>query len=849
MRHTTTILLAAALGLAADAEALDIYVSPAGDDANPGTAAAPFATLATARDAIRAGGKAGREAITVHLADGFYFLDETLTLTPEDSGSRQFPVVYRAEHEGRAALSGAVRLAGLKFSPQTEGILKAKLPAELLASCAFDQLFLGDELLDQARYPNRDESAPVFNGITTLAEVNRRAAGYRKPETGAIHALHGNRWGSVHYRVTGFAGGRLKLSGGWQQNRQQRLKTDSLMIENIFEELDAPGEWFLDRDSATLYIWPPDGAELLGAVLDEAGLYAVNLQELVHFKGSEERPVAHIELRGIQFRHARRVALAGEDQWEGLLRGDWSIVRSGAVLLEGTEHCAVRDCRFGRTGGNGVFFSNFNRHSEVTDSRFEGLGESAVCFVGNYAATRSNPIGYENSFRYDAMDLTPGPKGNDYPRYCKMDGCLVFAIGRVGKQTAGALVSMAENITISHNTIYHVPRSGITINDGCWGGHLVEHNDVFDTVIETGDHGPFNSWGRDRYWVTKHHGSKRYREDVVSGAGEVIRQEESRRRSRLDNRTPTVIRNNRWWHGASHTWGIDLDDGSSNYHVYNNLALGCSVKLREGFYRRIENNIFIGNQSVQMHVPFDHNRDTIARNIIVLDRPNAYVNRTMSPVKMHDGELIDKNLFWSLAQHFDPSLENAGLEKFQAAGIDVNSISADPLFRDPLNLDFRLDPDSPAIRLGFKPFELDNFGVTKPALVKLARRAHRDYNTFKPEDYWGEPARAAFAKRRSAEKTPRRRTYVFLGATVKNLETEAEKSTAGVGETRGVFVLEVPPGSKAAALGLAEGDAVVEVNGRAIRDVEDLLKYSKAGKKQRIRVIGATDRQIEYRMP
>ena len=59
---------------------------------------------------------------------------------------------------------------------------------------------------------------------------------------------------------------------------------------------------------------------------------------------------------------------------------------------------------------------------------------------------------------------------------------------------------MAQGITVRHCSIYDVPRAGINIGDGCWGGHVIEFCDVFDTVQETGDHGTFNSWGRDRFW-------------------------------------------------------------------------------------------------------------------------------------------------------------------------------------------------------------------------------------------------------------------------------------------------------------------------------------------------------------
>ena len=59
---------------------------------------------------------------------------------------------------------------------------------------------------------------------------------------------------------------------------------------------------------------------------------------------------------------------------------------------------------------------------------------------------------------------------------------------------------MCQDIKVSHNTIYDVPRAGINISEGTWGGHIIGYNDVFNTVKESGDHGSFNSWGRDRYW-------------------------------------------------------------------------------------------------------------------------------------------------------------------------------------------------------------------------------------------------------------------------------------------------------------------------------------------------------------
>jgi hypothetical protein len=817
--------------------ARDFHVSPDGSDGNAGSRERPFASLTRARDAVRDAGIAGRETARVILADGMHLLDESFVLEPQDSGSREAPVIYRAQNEGRAIVSGAQRITGLQWQTYQGDIRVARVPKALLRSCKFDALMVGDHTLHMARFPNSTGKGN-FDGVTTLDKVNERAKDYGDPTTGYLHAIHRNHWGSVHYLITGRNDEGLILSGGWQQNRHRQLNADNVMIENIFEELDEPGEWFLDRGKGVLYVWPMAGMDL-----EEAPLCATRVKDLISFDGSVETPVRYISIEGIQFRHARRIALEPEEKWEGLSRGDWSIVRSAAVMLTGTENCTIRDCFFNATGGNGILFNNYNRHSEVVDCRFERLGESAVVFVGNPACTRSNPVGYGNSIAYSQQDLTPGPQGRDFPQDCTMSGCLVYAIGRVGKQTAGCFISMARRISVRHNTIYHVPRSGITVNDGCWGGHLIEHNDVFNTVVETGDHGPFNSWGRDRYWLTPHHSRKGYRENTQF-EDESVPQIEAMRRSRLDCTEPIVIRHNRWMHDSeSHSWGIDLDDGSSNYHVVDNLCLGCTVKLREGFFRRVENNIFIGGQAIQIHVPFDYSHDVIARNIVVAEQPETMPWRN-DKRKIQDAELIAYNLYWSVDQYGDPTLEHRQLAEHQAVGIDGHSVSADPLFKNPFTYDYHVAEDSPALELGFRNFPMDNFGVRKPQYQEIARRAHGEYQRFRPEKYF-----------RNTPSTSRTRsnatyaTYRWLGAQLKDLTTEAEKSVAGVGELAGVYVINVPESSDAHRYGLAAGDAILAVNGKKVANYAALREQlqqarSAAAKTVELHVVGARDRKV-----
>lgn len=147
---------------------------------------------------------------------------------------------------------------------------------------------------------------------------------------------------------------------------------------------------------------------------------------------------------------------------------------------------------------------------------------------------------------------------------------------------------MCRHITVSHNSIYDTPRAGINVSEGTWGGHIIEFNDVFDTVKETGDHGSFNSWGRDRFW----HPHRQVMDSLVNAEASLIL---------ADVTSPIVLRYNRF--RCDRGWDIDLDDGSGNYHIYNNLCLNGGIKLREGFYRVVENNIIVNN-SFHPHVWF-----------------------------------------------------------------------------------------------------------------------------------------------------------------------------------------------------------------------------------------------------
>ncbi len=763
---TRIVALLFVLAVAVSSFGQPYYVAPTGQDANVGTPERPFASLRRAQLATR------QRPGTVLLREGTYYLPEPLVFTAQDSGTKDAPVIFQAYKNERPVISGGVKLEHLEWQPWRGGIFQVKVPDDLRT----EEIFVDGERQILARYPNFDPAAEYFDGFAADAIAPNRVARWADPAGGYFHAMHPALWGDFTWRITGKdAHGGLTMEGGWQNNRGAAAHEKIRFVENIFEELDAPGEWFLSVKTHTLYFYPPAGLDLASATVE-----ATRLRSLVEFRGSEENPVQFVTLRGLIFRQAARTVMETK---EPLLRSDWAIYRGGAVFFEGTEDCALEDCFLDRVGGNAVFVNNHNRHVALRGCHIAGAGASGVCFVGDPRAARNPLFNYQQVNKLEDLDRTPGPRTQNYPADCLVEDCLIHLTGRVEKQTAGVEIDLAQNITVRHCSIYDVPRAGINIGDGCWGGHVIEGCDVFDTVKETGDHGCFDSWGRDRYWRPN-----------IAEVNEWVRKVPAL--PRLDAVKSSILRNNRW--RCDHGWDIDLDDGSSNYIITNNLCLHGGIKNREGFGRVVENNIMVGS-GFHPHVWFDASGDIFSHNIVWRD---------YQPALMHAppwGQDMDYNLVQK-----DGALPVPAVRLQEQSGRDSHSVVADALFVDPVIGDYRVKSGSPALALGFVNFPMDQFGVQKPALKAIART---------PVLPGREPMTGAPAAR---DATP----WQWLGASVRNIASKGEMSALGLPNLTGVLVLEVPGNSALAQSGLQKNDVILSINGIKTADVLTLLKQA-----------------------
>ena len=751
-----------------------IFVATDGDDRNPGTESRPLKTFPAAQSAILDLKKRNTSGpLYVFFREGTYYLRDTVVFNHEHSGAPEASIEYLPYPGEHVTLSGGTRLVP-QWTHYRDGILQTPVPP----FTDTDQLFVNGQQQILARYPNYDANAKYLNGSAADAIDPERAKRWANPKGGYIHALHQYLWGDQHYVITGKdADGNVTYDGGWQNNRPRPMHAQYRFVENIFEELDSPGEWFLNKETNTLYFYPPAGLDLKTAVIE-----TVRLKHLVEFRGTPDTPVKHVGLAGFTFRHATRTFM---ETREPLLRSDWRIYRGGALLFTGAEDCYVRDCTFDQLGGNCIFVSNYNRRIHISGCHLASAGASGVCFVGDPLAVRNALESYEQRHAVGDLDLTPGPQTNNYPEDCLVEDTLIYRTGRVEKQSAPVEIDIAKSITVRHASIYDVPRAGINIGDGCWGGHHIDFCDVFDTVKESGDHGSFNSWGRDRWWV-------------VTGVDlDSVADGEYKTLPTLDAMMPNVLSNSRW--RCDHGWDIDLDDGSSNYHIYNNLCLNGGLKLREGFYRICENNILVNN-TLHPHVWYNDSHDVFRSNIVF---------STYRPIGMRAWtQEIDFNLLHRPGNA--PTGPAQALQ--QRSSQDIHSLQGDAEFVNAAVGGYRVKADSPALTLGFVNFNMQDFGVQSPRLKEIARQPELPSPTSEP----------VIASNESRS----RRLIDWAGAKGRNIVGMDEMSAKGTPGETGVILLDVPETSAAGKAGFFDGDVILSIDGKPVRDIRDLVAAS-----------------------
>ncbi|MBN1590344.1 MAG: right-handed parallel beta-helix repeat-containing protein [Pirellulales bacterium] len=651
-----------------------IHVSPSGNDAWSGKFAdpqasaddGPVATLTRARDLVRTWKQSGPldEPIRVVLADGTYEINEPFVLAPRDSGTKDCPISYESAPGANPIISGGRTLG--PFVPGEDGLWKTVVPEVAAGKWYFEQLFVDGRRAVRARTPNRfydymgqTSEVPVdgqperFKRTTQVRpNVLERLKGLGEAELGDVTLVAYHKWCISRRFLRGIdpASNHIITVGEKLKEYSGWPVGTRFHLENFKAALDEPGEWYLDRDG-TLFYKPLPGQDM-----STARVVAPVADQLVAIRGEPEkgRFVEHVTLKGLVLNHnACRLPAEGYAPFQA------AFATEAAVMVDGARNVSIADCQIGRTGSYGVWFRRGCR-----DCRLER------CYLHDLGAGGAR-IG-EGVIRPDPAEQTS---------HVTLENNIIHHGGRTYTSAVGVWIGQSGDNTVTHNDIGDFFYTGISAG-WRWGyaEALAKRNTIrFNRVHHLG-------------------------QGVLSDMGGIYT---------LGPSEGTVVGNNVFHDIYAYSyggWGLYTDEGSSGITMENNLVYNTkdgSFLQHYGRENTIRNNILVNSQLCQLgagriekHLSF-----TFERNIVYW-KTGPLLSRHWHRAKIKS----DYNCYFNAA---GKPVKFAGmdLKSWQAKGHDQHSIIADPRFVDPEHQDYRLRPDSPALKLGFRPFDPSQAGV------------------------------------------------------------------------------------------------------------------------------------------
>ena len=663
-------------------DAVEFFVSPVGNDRWSGTLPAPdkrktngpFATIERAQRAVRKlKGRTGlKQPVRVTLRGGLYTLKQPIVFTPRDSGAAPVeghwhtvaaparPVTYAAYPGETPVLSGGSRITGWKKEKLgTRTVWVARLPQVKRGKWYFRELFVNGRRAARTRVPREG-----LYRIETPPE-RRSEVSFRDPQDNFGYAEGDiRRWTNLQdvevVEPNLWVESRMGIRSLDEQKRWVELDRNCVFnfrddhgqqgaqyyVENVFEALDEPGQWYLDRPSGKLYYLPRRGERP-----ETAEVFAPRLEALVRLEGDAEagQQVEYLRFEGLSFMHSEWTLPPDQAGFSQAANGV-----PGAVTLSNAARCIFEGCTFAHLGGYGVELLAGSLECEVRDCEVRDLAAGGIKV---WHGCKRNVI----------ADNEIGPGG------------ALFLSG------VGVLIGNSGGNKVFHNHIHDFYYTGISVG-WTWGyaeneahGNVIEYNHVHD--IGKGmlsDMGGIYTLGispgtRIRYNVFHDIRSRGY------GGWAIYTDEGS---------TDILIENNLGYRTKSA--GFHQHYGRENIVRNNIFALGDEHQIMRSRVEPHRSFRFVGNI-----VYFERGE--------MLSKPHA--GSDYDPANIW----FERNLYFD-ASGRKIRFAGKTFRQWQKLGLDRGSLIADPLFADPERGDFTLRPDSPAFRLGFQPFDLSTVG-------------------------------------------------------------------------------------------------------------------------------------------